>query len=210
MTVTNFLLSRTVKEFWKSVNIWWSYGQELGVLFFLTHSVVLLLVLLLLLWVLLLQFNGLFSRTTWVSQYQKGETTLDLNEARDDGVLGCSGISWTICKQPAPRSRQTATPTPHHSILLRSDAVLSGLGDQNSAIQFPSWQYCLWNIYYDIPRNILTQNYNVNLYNKNIYTYTHLTAICLGLPGSASTRKVKPSGFYWSKRQWVAVASAGL
>ena len=38
--VTNFLLSLTVKEFWKSVNIWWSYGQELGVLFFLTHSVV--------------------------------------------------------------------------------------------------------------------------------------------------------------------------
>ena len=37
--VTNFLLSLTVKEFWKSVNIWWSYGQELGVLFFLTHSV---------------------------------------------------------------------------------------------------------------------------------------------------------------------------
>ena len=29
--VTNFLLSLTVKEFWKSVNIWWSYGQELGV-----------------------------------------------------------------------------------------------------------------------------------------------------------------------------------
>jgi len=37
--VTNFLLSLTVKEFWKSVNIWWSYGQELGVLFFLTHGV---------------------------------------------------------------------------------------------------------------------------------------------------------------------------
>ena len=34
MTVTNFLVSRTVKEFWKSVNIWWSYGQQLGVLFF--------------------------------------------------------------------------------------------------------------------------------------------------------------------------------
>ena len=27
-----------------------------------------------------------------------------------------SGISWTICKQPAPRSRQITTPTPHHSI----------------------------------------------------------------------------------------------
>jgi len=33
-------------------------------------------------------FNGLFSRTTWVSQYQKGKTSLDLNEARDDAVLG--------------------------------------------------------------------------------------------------------------------------
>ena len=32
--------------------------------------------------------NGLFSRTTWVSQYQKGKTSLDLNKARDDGVLG--------------------------------------------------------------------------------------------------------------------------
>jgi len=27
-----------------------------------------------------------------------------------------SGISWTICKQYAPRSRQITTPTPHQSI----------------------------------------------------------------------------------------------
>jgi len=40
----------------------------------------------------------------------------DLNEARDDRVLGCSDISWTICKQSAPRSRQITTPTHHHSI----------------------------------------------------------------------------------------------
>jgi len=47
-------------------------------------------------------FNGLFSRTTLVSQYQKGKTSLDLNEARDDEVLGC--MQWhqldhmqTIC-----------------------------------------------------------------------------------------------------------------
>ena len=37
---------------------------------------------------LLHMFNGLFSTTTWVSRYQKGKTSLDLNEARDDGVLG--------------------------------------------------------------------------------------------------------------------------
>ena len=33
-------------------------------------------------------FNGVFSRTTWVSRYQKGKTSLDLNQAIDDGVLG--------------------------------------------------------------------------------------------------------------------------
>ena len=64
-------------------------------------------------------FNGLFSRTTWVSQYQKGKTSLDLNEATDNGVLGCSGIRWTICKQSAPRCRQITASTPHHSIFTR-------------------------------------------------------------------------------------------
>ena len=45
---------------------------------------------------------------------ERGKTTLDLNEARDDG--DGSGISRTICKQSAPRSRQITTPTPHQSI----------------------------------------------------------------------------------------------
>ena len=36
--VANFLLSVTVKEFWKLVNIWQSYGQQFGVLFFSTHG----------------------------------------------------------------------------------------------------------------------------------------------------------------------------
>ena len=61
--------------------------------------------------VILLPFNGLFSRTTWVSQYQKGRSSLDLYEARDDEVLGCSGISWTVCKQSAPHCRHTSTPS---------------------------------------------------------------------------------------------------
>jgi len=61
-------------------------------------------------------FSDLFSRAAWVSWYQKGKTSLDLNEARDDGVLGYSGISWTICRQSAPRCRQITTPAPHHSI----------------------------------------------------------------------------------------------
>jgi len=60
-------------------------------------------------------FNGLFSRTTWASQYQKGKTSLDLNKAGDDGVLGWQwhqlDYMQTICT-----SLQTTTPTPHHSI----------------------------------------------------------------------------------------------
>jgi len=46
------------------------------------------------------------SRPTRVSQYQKGTASMDLNESGDDGVLGYTGISWTICKQSVPRSRQ--------------------------------------------------------------------------------------------------------
>ena len=41
-------------------------------------------------------------------------------------------------------------------------------------------------------------------------THTRLMALCLGLHRWAGTRKVKPIWIYWSKRQWVAVASAGL
>ena len=37
---------------------------------------------------LLHPFNGLLSSTTWVRRCEKGKTSLDLNEARDDGVLG--------------------------------------------------------------------------------------------------------------------------
>ena len=49
-----------------------------------TYKVLLLL--------LLHPFNGLFSSTTWISRYQKGKTSLDLNEARDDGVSECYSI----------------------------------------------------------------------------------------------------------------------
>jgi len=56
-------------------------------------------------------FNGPLSVTTQVSQYQKGNN-LDFTEARDSEWRG---ISWAVCKS-APRSRQTTTPAPHHSV----------------------------------------------------------------------------------------------
>ena len=64
--------------------------------------------------------NGRLSGTTQVSRYQKGKTNLDfLNQETVSG----SGISWAICKS-APRSRQTTTPAPHHSVFYRPDAIL--------------------------------------------------------------------------------------
>ena len=42
-----------------------------------------------------------------------------------------------------------------------------------------------------------------------MHTHARLTALFPRLPGWAGTRKVNQSGFYWSKKQWVAVASAG-
>jgi len=47
-------------------------------------------------------FKGPFSRTTWMSRYQKGKTNLDL--LKQETVSG-SGISWAICKS-ASHSRQ--------------------------------------------------------------------------------------------------------
>ena len=39
------------------------------------------------------------------------------------GFLVGSGISWTICKQSAPCSRQITTATPHHLFFYRPDAL---------------------------------------------------------------------------------------
>jgi len=75
-------------------------------------------------------FNGLFSGTTWVSRYQKGKTSLDLNKARGDGVLGGSGISWTIYSLHL--TSDITTPTSHHSIFSWPDALPDAPGPTNS------------------------------------------------------------------------------
>jgi len=46
-------------------------------------------------------FNGLFSRTTWVSRHQKGRTILDFIKARDDGMAVLSAARMQIiCTLP--------------------------------------------------------------------------------------------------------------
>jgi len=46
----------------------------------------------------------------------------------------------------------------------------------------------------------------IQIYTQSFYCSS---GFCPGLPRWAGTRKVKPIWIYWSKRQWVAVASAG-
>jgi len=41
-------------------------------------------------------FHGFFSRTSWVSQDQKGKTIRDFNEARDDGVAVASDVPYAM------------------------------------------------------------------------------------------------------------------
>jgi len=70
-------------------------------------------------------FNGLFSRTTWVSWYQKGKTSFDFNETRDDGVLGWQwhqlDLMQTVCT-----SLQTDNHTNTSSLnVYRPDALLT-------------------------------------------------------------------------------------
>jgi len=62
---------------------------------------------------LLHPFNGLFSRTTWISRHQKGKSLWILMMQE---MMGGSGISWTICRSFALRSREICQYIPHHCI----------------------------------------------------------------------------------------------
>jgi len=64
-------------------------------------------------------FNNPLSRTTQISLYQKGKTSLDLLEQQ---TVSGSGISLTMCKS-APCPRQITTPASQHSVFYRPDAV---------------------------------------------------------------------------------------
>jgi len=86
------------------------------------------------------------------------------------------------------------------------------------------WLYGLYVIYIKVHNYIkvhikVQANEKVQKFRTSqhtcIYTYTHLTAVCPGLPGWAGTRKVKPSGFYWKQEamsgsgiSWVVCKSA--
>ena len=59
-------------------------------------------------------FNGPFSRTTWVSRYQKGKTSLDFTEASD------SEWQWHVCTLLQTDNHASIPP---HTVFYRRDAL---------------------------------------------------------------------------------------
>jgi len=64
-------------------------------------------------------FNGPFSGTTGWAGTRKVKSIWILLKQE---IVSGSGIRWAICKF-APRSRQTTTPAPYHSVFYRPDAL---------------------------------------------------------------------------------------
>ena len=70
-------------------------------------------------------------------------------------LWGDSGISWTVCKSFAPRSRQITMPTPHHSFLYGPDALPAPNQQRQNTKGNSIWyhqaniQKCKWN--WEIP-----------------------------------------------------------
>ena len=102
------------------------------------------------------------------------------------GFWDGSGISWTICKQSAPRSRQLITSIPHHSIF--TGRLLFPTPNQQCQRTEGTEEVLLLTIVI-------------------LHTHTRLTALFPGLPGWVSTRKVKP---IWILLKQETVGGSGI
>jgi len=107
-------------------------------------------------------FNGLFSRTTWLSRHQKGKPFWFYWSKR---LWGDSSFSWTICKSFAPHSRQITTSVPHHSDFYRPDSL-----SDNQPTVSKHWRHII-SIIFDILHVM------VSLHKINTYKYINITYI---------------------------------
>jgi len=64
-------------------------------------------------------FNGLFSRTTWVSRYQKGKTNLDITGARDSEWQWHQLSHMQVCTSLQTDNHASTPP------LMRNDGIKS-------------------------------------------------------------------------------------
>jgi len=104
-----------------------------------------------------------------------------------------SGISWAICKS-APSSRQITMPAPHHLVFYRPDALPAAQPTVSK-----HWRHMHWRHKVSLVSWLITIIFHG--------TYTRLTALFLGLPGWAGTRKVKP---IWTLLKQETVSGSGI
>jgi len=88
-----------------------------------------------------------------------------------------SDISWTICKQSAPQSRQMTTPTPHHSIFYRPDALPDSLPTVSK-----HWRHIWYELFLNFHMAVKSPIYlilvhpcNLNLYPFDLKTSSVVT-----------------------------------
>ena len=95
---------------------------------------------------------------------------------------------WILLKRmQVCTSHQTTTPAPHHSVFYRLGAL--------PAVQPTASKHLRHHIN------------NSWLIHTHTHTHTHLTALCLGLPRWAGTRKVKP---IWILLKQETVSGSGI
>ena len=165
-------------------------------------------------------FNGPLSGTTQVSWYQKGETNLDFSEARDSEWQWHQLGRMQVCTS-LQTDNQTSTPplsvfTGRMPFLPPNQQCQSTEGTMRQQMM-KFWygsgigQTIMQTICTSLQTNKQVQKKDTE--NRDgtwrIGNKLHIVPYRV----TSYTRKCKrynQSGFYWSKRQWVAVASAGL
>jgi len=97
-------------------------------------------------------------------------------------LLDGKGISWTICKQSAPRSIQTTTPTPHHSMYTGRMLFLPPNHQSQSTRT---------HAHTDIHTHTHTQTYTDRQTDRQTDTHSRSTALIRGYPSELIPQKGK-------------------
>ena len=113
--------------------------------------------------------------------------------------MGCSGISWTICKESAPRSGEITTPAPHHSSFTSRMLFMTPNQERQST-----------------KGNIISKSY-VSIYHTPVQNYDHFcyTSCVYSAKHKAMVRSVSdcqsvPSFFLTLRHQCCAFSALTL
>jgi len=115
------------------------------------------------------------------------------------------GVWGAYPPYPICTSSQTTMPTSHHSVFYRPDALPAA--QPTASKHWKTWALMLAILIESVSTHIHTHKHT---HMTILYpSWTLSRTIQVSQQQKGKSRKVKPIWIYWSKRQWVAVASAG-